>query len=568
MRTEAQPGRPALSPTRALARLAELRRDFGQEAAIARLQAFRILDGATLTSASAVAALHESLCFAHAYPDNADVFTLAASMLRRFGERRDLVRFRTRLENSGIAGTNLLYPFAAPTARWLVDRWPEYVDVAWGHGENREALESRLPLLTAWGERAVFDEPPLDLEAWLARLRGPDSAAAFLVRRSAACTGTSLLGNQLYDELAVTLRVSPGPDTPSRSRARASRKDVVCQAAPLRGGRPDLREAARVPPKHVADVQRRDALRLIDLAREAMVTRKRDLYTFAAADPRDVRMIDCGDGVEFACYGVQPEQRLMLDAVYGFLMLRNGVPIGYALASALWRSSEIAFNVFDTYRGAEGAWVYGRLLSIMRHLFGADTFAIYPYQLGHENDEGLESGAWWFYYKMGFRPKDPETLALATQEAQRVAAQRRYRTSLGTLRRLVRAHLFLHLEHPRTDVIGLLQTDRIALAVTDLLNRQAGADRERAAAMLAGRAAEAFGAGPWRQWPDGERLFWERWAPLTEVLPGTARWSPQERLAFVDIVRAKGSRRESDYVALFDAHPQLGAALVALAAGA
>mgnify|MGYP006270346331 CR=1 FL=1 len=51
---------------------------------------------------------------------------------------------------------------------------------------------------------------------------------------------------------------------------------------------------------------------------------------------------------------------------------------------------------------------------------GADAFTIYPYQLGHENDEALRSGAWWFYQKSGFRPRDPvETLTETVAYVQR-----------------------------------------------------------------------------------------------------------------------------------------------------
>ncbi len=524
-----------------------------------------LLEGAALRSAREVETLHETLCFMYAYPDDEDVFRQVERLLRSFAERADLQRFRGRFENTGMAGTALVYPFAAATARWLAERWPDSLAVEWGHGERADVLDTRLPLLTSWAERAVFDEPPLGTRPWLNRLRGSESDAVFLVRRSAAVTGTSLLGDQLYDELGLTLRVEPGPDTPSRTRARVPRRAVTPQTGPLRSERPNLATAAQDPPRHIADVQRRDAERLIDLARESMVTRKRDLYSFAAADARDVRMIDCGDGLEFACYGVRPEQRLLLEGVYSFLMLRNGVPIGYALASALWRSSEIAFNMFDTYRGGEAGWVYGRLLAVMRALFGVDMFTVFPYQLGHENDEGLRSGAWWFYYKMGFRPKDPAVSSLARQEADRITRRPGSRTSVATLRQLVRANLFLHLDEERTDVIGVVPTDQIALAATDLLTSLKGWDRERAATTLAEEAAAKLEAGPWRQWPDGERLAWERWAPLVALLPELSGWAPEDRQALVDVIRAKGARQESAYVTRFDAHPRLGAELVALA---
>jgi hypothetical protein len=319
------------------------------------------------------------------------------------------------------------------------------------------------------------------------------------------------------------------------------------------------------PPRRTRRIAERRAGALLDLAREAMVTRARDLYTFAAANLKDACLVDCGDGLEFFCVGVDVEQRLLLDAVYGLLTLRNGVPIGYALFSALWRSSEVAYNVFESFRGGESAWIYGRMLATIRAMFDADTFTIDPYQLGHHNDEGLESGAWWFYYKLGFRPWDAAVAHLAAGEARKVAARRSYRTGLATLRTLVGANLFLQVGPPRRDVIGAIPTGAIGLAVTDYVNDRFGANRERATDELAVEAAARLGADGWRRWPAGEKLFWERWAPLVALLPGLDDWPAAEKQSLVAVIRAKGGRRESDFVSRFDRHPRLGAALAALA---
>ena len=41
-------------------------------------------------------------------------------------------------------------------------------------------------LFSLWGERPGFDEPPLEGRAWLDRLRGRETDAAFVIRRSEA----------------------------------------------------------------------------------------------------------------------------------------------------------------------------------------------------------------------------------------------------------------------------------------------------------------------------------------------------------------------------------------------
>ena len=152
---------------------------------------------------------------------------------------------------------------------------------------------------------------------------------------------------------------------------------------------------------------------------------------------------------------------MLLESVYGMLTLKNGVPIGYVLVSALFGSSEIAYNVFETFRGGESGHVYGAVLATAHHLFGSDTFTIYPYQLGDDNDEALQSGAWWFYQKVGFRPRDAAALRLMRREQAAMAKRPRHRSTIPTLRRLARANLYYDMGQPRDDVIGELPLGRV-----------------------------------------------------------------------------------------------------------
>ena len=63
----------------------------------------------------------------------------------------------------------------------------------------------------------------------------------------------------------------------------------------------------------------------------------------------------------------------------------------------------------------------------------------------------------------------------------------------------------------------------------------------------------------------GQRLAWDRWSPLLLTLPGVARWSVANKRALVEVVKAKGGRRESEFVLLFDRHRALQRAMLRLA---
>jgi hypothetical protein len=306
----------------------------------------------------------------------------------------------------------------------------------------------------------------------------------------------------------------------------------------------------------IRTVSEREGARLVDLARRAMVARRRDLDVFAYGDPRDVRVADAGDGVELAIIGAIPERRLLLESVYGFLTLRNRVPIGYVLVSALNRSSEIAYNVFETFRGLGAAAVYARVLATARALFGSETFTIYPFQLGEGNDEALASGAWWFYAKLGFAPRDAAVKRLVRRERARMARDPSHRSSLATLRKLAAANLFWPAGSVAADAIGRIEIAHVGLAVTRLLARRFGFDRERARLECTAEARDRLGLASLAGWGEGERLALERWAPLVLLVRAGA---------LVEVIRAKGGRRESEFVRRVDHHPRLRQAILTLA---
>jgi len=549
-----------------LRRLERLKDDFGGEVPARRLELLRALERRRLESAGQVMRIHELLCFSRAYPDDPAVLAQVERMLDGFEARGDLKRFRTALADSGIAGTAINYSFFWFTAEWLARRWPQQLTIDWPLFASKEKLQELLHLLLPYSETLTVDELGFSTREWVALLKGPSNTdAEFLIRRFAALRSDDFVRETIYELLDVPVRIAPGRDTPSRTKARYDGLPAVFQTGPLSRGRPDLRREVERPPVAVRAVSPREGQRLVDLAREAMVTRSRDLDIFVHADKHDTRLVDCGGGLQFACFGAVPERRLMLDSVYGLLTLKSGVPMGYVLVSTIYNSAEVAYNVFETYRGGEAAYVYGRVLATVRHLFDVDALTVPPYQLGYDNDEGLKSGAWWFYYKLGFRPHDPEVRRVMRAELARMKRRPGHRSSLATLRELVQSNVFLYLGERRQDVRGRISLGNIGLKVTEYLAERFGAERDAGVRTCSREAARMLGVRSMKRWSRGERLWWDRWSPLVMVLPGVERWSTANKRALVQVVRAKGGRRESDYVRLFDRHRRLRAAVLRLA---
>lgn len=537
--------------TATLSRLEKQRLVYSPLAASDKHRLIGSLAKTRLPSASAVRRLHEILCWIRAYPDDEQVLAVTDAALGTFAARPDLRRFRAQLANSGIAGTAIHYHFFWPMARWLSTRWPALLRLDRGCGEGEDWLHSAWPVALPWihaeaAKRAA--ESPFGI---LDSLRGAMTDASFLVQGIDRSAGDTLAGESLHDLIQPAYVLEAGQDSPSRTRAHWSgAAHAFVSTAPAKA-RPDLRRELQRPPQTVRLAAPRDAAELLDLARAAMVTRSRDLDTFSWGNLQDIHIVDDGAGLAFAFIGIVPERRLPLAAVYGFLILRNGVPVGYGQMDALLGSAEIAFNTFESFRGGESAFLFARLLAATRALLGSTAFTLEPYQLGHHNKEGITSGAWWFYYKLGFRPHDLAQRRIVASELARMQRKPQHHSSAATLEKLARKHLYW--EPFRDSRAWLPLVPGLGLRLPVLSDEQAG---EVAAYRLGVRSL----AG----WSPAETLGLYRLAPLIAALSGIESWTPAEKESAVAVLRAKGGQQERDFLRLLDAHPKLLMSIKAL----
>lgn len=545
-------------PSSPLAALERLRLDFGVEAAPAKLALLKALARTRLGSARSVRRLHEALCFMRAYPDSAAILTQVQSMLAGFARRADLRAQRAALADSGIAGTAIHYRFFAGQAQWLAQHWPERLRLDRDDREAEARIERALPPLLSAAEAQALNEIHLPGYAALDRLRGAVSDAAFLLQRIAAMPGNGFTREACSDTTDASYVLEPGPDTPSRSAAVFVPAPVVFRHAPPQHARPALHAEMLRAPQALRRLSPRDGQALIDLARGAMVTRARSLEAFSFADARDAWLVDDGDGLAFGIVGVLPERRHSVASYYGALTLRNGVPIGYAQSDIVGRSAALSFNTFETFRGGEAAFTFARWLAALHHVFGSRSFAIEPYQLGRDNDEALDSGAWWFYAKQGFAPRDAATKQLASTERARVQRSPRQRSSPGTLRRLAAQHLFFDLDAARP--LALAPLAEWGLHAGAGLSRRAGASRERGVDEASAELMRHCELASLRGFSADQREAWRRLAPILTLLELGA-WHADERRALVGLIRAKGGRSERDCIARWLEHPRLDAAL-------
>jgi hypothetical protein len=552
------------STRKQLEQLELLREAFGVRVVSEKLKLLANLEHGSLSRSSEIERLHEMLCFMRAWPDSAKLLATVNRMLRNFAAREDLRRFAGKLADTGIAGTVIRFRFYFVTARWLAKHWADALCIDWEQFDAKDQLASQLRCLTLFGERAALEQFDYDVHEWIDQMRGDgETDAVFLINRYSALHASESLRESLFDALDPAFHLSPSMTTPSRTREYERPKKIQYQDRKISHSGVDLRQAANMRLRFEA-VHVNQAKRLVDLAKSAMVSRLRDLDAIAYANTDDVVRVHCKHGIQIVLFGMLPERRYLLESEYSYLMLRNGAVVGYGTGTGLFGSCQIAFNLFPTYRGVATAELYACVLAVFKRLFNADTFSVDSYQIGADNEEAIDSGAWWFYVRMGFRPHDAGAMKLASKELQK-AKTRGYRTGKGSLRRLAQYPLFLSLAGKRRDVLGPVCTDTVSLGVIEYVSQRFGSQREAGEKHCSQELANSLGVDSVASWSAGEQLMWNRLSPLIAAMGGVTNWPIADRDGLIEVIRAKAGMHEAEYAHLFDAHKRLRRAVARFA---
>jgi hypothetical protein len=78
-------------------------------------------------------------------------------------------------------------------------------------------------------------------------------------------------------------------------------------------------------------------------------------------------------------------------------------------------------------------------------VFGIKYIEVDPYQFGLGNPDGISSGAYWFYYRYGFRSLEKEQLKISKSEHSKIIKGKGYRSSKKTLEKLAQSPIALKL---------------------------------------------------------------------------------------------------------------------------
>jgi hypothetical protein len=545
---------------------------FGGEYAAKKAALLQHCSTRALDDPPALIAYHDILLFLLAYPEDRALLALAGRELRRAAMAARRIaeggseRARRRLAGSGIAWSETSHAYSYEIAKWLAlghPRGAEINDEGGSDAPLRGVLRMCMPALEFELLAAEFGE----IDAFLEEAKGASrlSNLAWLIEQLERLPCSDEAREHLFDSLELFVRIDPRDAALSRTFARGLRAAVFFHRRGLLRSAAQARCVLDEPLPSRRSVSRSDAKSLIDAARGILAMLGRETDPITLCTPEGVEYLELGRGVTIALYAMRPMRRFPLDTHLGFVLFKNAIPVGYGGGWPFFKTCRIGVNIFAPFRGGESAMLFCQVLRVYRRRFGTERFLVEPYQFGAGNREGLDSGAFWFYYRLGFRPLRSPLADLARAEFARMEAEAGYRPPRTVMRRLASSDIELRLSD---DSAPSVDPYRLSRAVSEWIEREFEGDRSAAEHEAFRRASRVLGAGRTQTWPAGELRAFRALCPLIAMIPELARWSPRERRACLALMRAKGARDETRYFTLARRHRRLSEALARIAAGA
>lgn len=468
---------------------------FGEESAKQKQEALLNCTAAKISGATTIKHYHDTLLFLLAYPESENLNSLAHSEMKRLSEHiKKLPESQhEKLDLSGLAFTNTHGGFSISLIKWLLKEFPNQVRI---HSFDEEGVHPKEVLKHALGEMEfeITSDEKLKSEAWIAKASGTKNKGKqllWIIHQFDKIEASDLIKDQLMESLKLYVTIEPEEENFSRSFGKLKQDKIFYHNKGIlkKFDERELINRKLPSPKKLSAPQKHE---IINCSRVALclLNRETDPVTYCNED--GLLYYELEHGLSIALFSMLPERRLPLESYVGFMMYKNGYPMAYGGGWLFGKRSLLGINIFEAFRGGESAFVFAQLLRTYKNAFGAEYFEVEPYQFGKDNPEGLQSGAFWFYYRFGFRPVDEQLNKLADEESKKIQTEKGYRSPISTLKLFTKSNVCVNFSnHPKP-----INPSDISKFITYQIAEQFNGDRSAAEKICNTKLKKELGINP------------------------------------------------------------------------
>jgi hypothetical protein len=414
---------------------------------------------------------YEILIFLVAYPSNKSELSLVEKELKRCTAfvKKNKAKCADIFSNSGLPFTPYISRYSHDCNCRLLSL--PYADVSLNGFENSsielgEALKHTLPIIeisdasAGWKNNELLDVLNIPIRNRL----------QFICSELAKLNNTPFIKDHFFDGLGLYTEINPKSPTLSKAFNRLNFAKPFFHSSILK--KFDFNSLINSPLPVQTELSVENKTSLISVIENSLTILGRETDPITYMDSRSLRYFELDHGISVAIYGMTAERQLPLESYVGYTLFKNGLPSAYGGAWIFGEAAYFGINIFESFRGGESGFVLCQLLRVYRQAFKVNYIEVEPYQYGLNNPEGIQSGAFWFYYRFGFRPVDKSLAALAAKETIKLSKVKWYRTSEKILLSFTESNIALNF-NKKTPV----KVQDVALKISQLINKKYKGDR-------------------------------------------------------------------------------------------
>lgn len=347
----------------------------------------------------------------------------------------------------------------------------------------------------------------------------------------------------LYNQLGIFIQWKVSSEKDSVSFLRGVQIPIYYHTTPLEK-KISLQEIIKQKLPTPIKLSLKEKQQLIHSAKMTLFYLYRETEPFTNSNEDDITLFQLDKGISIALFGSGNSKRYSLESYIGYLVLKNNIPVSYGGGWIFGERSQFGINILESFRGGESSLIICELLRVYHHYFGATRFVVKPYQFGLHNPEAIKTGAFWFYYKLGFRPENNELRALAKKEEEEKIKNPAYKSEASTLRKYTKSNIALTLsEKTYPDFDSELLSQRI----TNFVNSNFASNREKAINQCFKRLKEALNINT-KSWKSEDIDYAKQLSILFSSYPDYKKWLMSNKKNILLLIKLKSAKTELQWI--------------------
>jgi hypothetical protein len=488
---------------------------------------------------------HQSLLGMTAYPSSQEILDLTTrAMSKLLGQLEKNTALQNKLIGAGYLYTTVKCNFSYEKVSYIISKFPHQVFIH-SASSNIETQIAILKLLLPSVEYSTIHAGEKDLKTRIAKFNTSKTITdlEWLIQSILQSDLNKKTQAVIYNQLGIFIQWKVSNQDASVSFLRGASLPIYFHTKPLekRTNLPEIIQQKLPAPIKLTDKEKD---KIIDASKLTLFYLYRETEPFTNALKEDVTLFQLDKGVSIALFGSTIDKRYSLESYIGYMVFKNNIPASYGGGWIFGERSQFGINILEAFRGAESGLIICELLRVYHQYFGVTRFVVKPYQFGLNNSEAIKTGAFWFYYKLGFRPENNTLKELALQEEKEKQLNPGYKSDISTLKKYTKSNLALTLSessYPNYD------SERLSKRITTFINTTFDGDREKALAHCFDKLKETLAIDT-KHWKQEDVDYAKQIAVLFSMKPNSKEWQQKHKKDILEFILLKSAKTELPWI--------------------